>query len=907
MRLRTKLLIIYIGLSTALFTCGGLIALHLVSQAVKSDVENNFRNGTRAVINLVETTAQGAIKNYLRAVAERNLEIADAIYRQYLAGQFTESESRKRIRETILSQRIGESGYIYCVDSRGVATVHPNIEVEGNNWGHFEFVRKQTKKKTGYLEYQWRNPDELSERPKALYMAYFEPFDWIISVTTYRDDFKRLLPMDEIRHNVKELKFGESGYAFIADSRGDVLIHPELEGRNLFELKDQEGQFFDKVIQEGFGQIVYWLQDSDESKPREELALYGYIPEYQWIVGATGYLDEIYAPIVSARRSALLFIGVAVLLSTLITMFISNHITRRLKHLMAVITKGDQGDLTARAKPGSTDEIGKLARIYNSFLEKLQSYHEKLDAEIELHRTTAESLKKSESLFEVVFNQAFQFIGILTPDGRNRKINQTALDFTGVKEEALIGKKFWDGPFWAHSKQLQENVKKAVGRAANKQFSRMEVEQVSLSGERHSFDFSLKPLMDDSGQVILLIVEGRDITARRKLEDQIQQSQRMESIGNLAGGIAHDFNNLLFPIVGMSELLLQDLPKNSPERENVQVIFNAAQRGSQLVNQILAFSRQAEHKKLPVRIQHVLKEVLRLSRATIPSDIEIERQKLDDCGLVMADPTQIHQIAMNLITNAYHAVEQTGGKITVALENTERKPTDWGGLSLPAGTYAKMTISDTGHGIDPTIQEKIFDPYFTTKEQGKGTGLGLAVVYGIVKAHGGDIKVFSEAGKGTTFSVFLPLMETTSETVQVEIVENKAFGNERVLLVDDETSIVELEKQILERFGYRVTSRVNSLEALKAFKAKSSSFDLVVTDMNMPYLTGAQLAEELLTVKPDIPIILCTGFSERIDEEKAEALGIKGYLMKPIVVSEFARKVRNVLDDNKKRGPTHDQ
>ena len=387
-----------------------------------------------------------------------------------------------------------------------------------------------------------------------------------------------------------------------------------------------------------------------------------------------------------------------------------------------------------------------------------------------------------------------------------------------------------------------------------------------------------------------------DITKELELEKRIAQSQRMESIGNLAGGIAHDFNNILFPIVGLSEMLLEDLSPDSPEHENVLEIYNAGRRGSDLVKQILAFSRQSEQKKIPIRVQQILKEVMKLSRSTIPSNITITQTIQSDCRLVMADPTQLHQIMMNLITNAYHAVEAMSGEIDVRLREIEISRDDSPDQNLLPGRYALLSVSDTGVGIDPAIMDKIFEPYFTTKDQGKGTGLGLAVVYGIVKELLGDIKIHSEYGKGTTCDVYLPVMEKFIETVSRKEKEDLPQGHEHILLVDDEEAITKLERQMLERLGYQVTIRIDSFEALETFKAKPNQFDLVLSDMTMPKMTGDQLARELMAIRPDIPIIICTGLSDKLNQEKAKAMGVKSFLMKPIVKAKMAKIVRNVLD-----------
>ncbi|MCP4023788.1 MAG: PAS domain-containing protein, partial [Desulfobacteraceae bacterium] len=337
---------------------------------------------------------------------------------------------------------------------------------------------------------------------------------------------------------------------------------------------------------------------------------------------------------------------------------------------------------------------------------------------------------------------------------------------------------------------------------------------------------------------------------KKVMEQKLIQIQKIESIGTLAGGIAHDFNNILFPIVGMSELLLEDLPEGSPEHENTQEILLAGIRGSELVKQILSFSRQHDHKLSPIRIQKTLEEVIKLSRSTIPSNIKIRENIQQNCRLVLADPIQAHQIAMNLITNAFHAVEEKNGVIDIELKEITLKKDDLPDSLLTPGQYIRLSVSDNGIGMEPGTINKLFEPYFTTKEKGKGTGLGLAVVYGIVKEFRGDIKVYSEVGKGSTFNIFLPIMEKTSEIAAGDHVPKIETGIETILLVDDEESVVKLEGQILSRLGYQVTQSTKSTEALNLFKTGPEDFDLVITDMTMPDLTGDQLAKEILLIKP---------------------------------------------------------
>ncbi len=402
---------------------------------------------------------------------------------------------------------------------------------------------------------------------------------------------------------------------------------------------------------------------------------------------------------------------------------------------------------------------------------------------------------------------------------------------------------------------------------------------------------------DDQGRALRMLGTHMDITDRKNMEKSIQQTQKMESIGSLAGGIAHDFNNILFPILGLSEMLMEEFPEESDTHQSLSKIFKAGRRGSELVKQILSFSRQSEDSLIPVQVHKVLKDVLKLCRPTIPADIELRPDIREGCGHVMANPTQLHQIAMNLITNAYHAIEPEHGTISIELSKISLKAADIHGFSLAAGRYVLLRVSDTGSGIEPAVMDRIFDPYFTTKEKGKGTGLGLSVVHGIIKAYNGDIKVYSEIGKGTTVSVYLPLMAETVEIDPEETLKIDPAGDENILLVDDEAEIARMMERMLQRLGYSVTIRYGSLEALETFRASPDAFDLVITDMTMPQMTGDQLAEALMALRPDVPIIICTGFSERINRDTAAAMGIKGFLMKPVTKSDIAGTVRKVLDE----------
>jgi len=375
---------------------------------------------------------------------------------------------------------------------------------------------------------------------------------------------------------------------------------------------------------------------------------------------------------------------------------------------------------------------------------------------------------------------------------------------------------------------------------------------------------------------------------RKTLEKHLRHAQKMESIGTLTGGIAHDFNNILGIILGYAELVLLEAPNNDTLNKNVQQLIQAVDRAKKLVKQILTFSREGDDTPKPLDVNPIVKEVLEMLRSTLPTTINIQHYIQKEALTLLGNPTEVHQILMNLCTNAAQAMQGKAGILRVELKEIES----------PSGlSYLGLTVSDTGDGIPPDILERVFDPYFTTKKPGEGTGLGLAVVHGIVKRYGGAIKIDTKPGKGTTVTVKIPLIDVELKPREV-LLHDIPTGNETILLVDDEEALLGTFQKILEQMNYTVITVDNSPGALEIFRKTPSRFHLVICDMTMPQMTGIQLAGELLSLRPDIPIILCTGFSEFVDAKKAKAVGIKEFLMKPFSKRTLATTIRKVLDGN---------
>ncbi|MBA4367902.1 MAG: hypothetical protein C0403_09725 [Desulfobacterium sp.] len=551
---------------------------------------------------------------------------------------------------------------------------------------------------------------------------------------------------------------------------------------------------------------------------------------------------------------------------------------------------------------GALSIIVLFCFIINNFLRqrKIQEEAEKTINKMDLQyrdiQKAKEALKEKEELLRIALESNPDSIVLYDMKGNVLFFNQAFMNTFGWTLDERIGKKM---DVFVPEENYEETRQMILQLLAGKSISGFETYRLTKDGRKLPVMISGSIFRNRQGNLEGSIINLKDISENKQLQSELQQAQKMEAIGTLAGGIAHDFNNILSPIIGYTEMMLDNAPEGSDLRESLHEVLVASLRASDLVKQILAFSRQEGKELKPVKIQIIIKELIKLMRASIPTTIAIKQHIDNNCGMVFADPTNIHQIAMNLMTNAYHAMETDGGTLTIGLSEVTLSAEDLNSFNLNPGTFVCFSVSDTGHGIEKYLLDRIFEPYFTTKTNGKGTGLGLSVVHGIVKSYKGDIRVYSEPGKGSVFTVYLPVIHMErEETTNMNHLSVRG-GDEHILLVDDEEPILKMEKQMLERLGYQVTSRTSSMEALEAFRSSLNKFDLVITDMTMPNMTGEKLACELKKIRKGIPVIVCTGFSEKISRERAEALGIDGFLIKPIARNDLAKTIRTVMDMNK--------
>jgi len=513
--------------------------------------------------------------------------------------------------------------------------------------------------------------------------------------------------------------------------------------------------------------------------------------------------------------------------------------------------------------------------------------------EITERKRTEAALEMEKERFQILVEESPVGISLIRRDGRYEYVNPKFIQIFGYNLEDIPTGKEWffkaypdrDYRHQVFSTWISDQKEAKPGEARPRIFK-----VTCKDGSEKIIHFKPETMVLGDQFVIY-----EDITEQRRLEDQLRQAQKMEAIGTLAGGIAHDFNNILGAIMGYTELTLEDVADNEKAHRRLEKVLQSGLRARDLVSQILTFSRQTKKERKPISVSPIIKEALKLLRATLPTTIQIHQHLETETDLIVGDPVQIHQVMMNLCTNAKHAMRREGGALEVSLaEVTLQAEESLALFHLDPGRFLKLTVADTGHGIAPDITQKIFDPYFTTKEKGEGTGLGLSVVHGIVIEHGGAIEVSSQVGTGTAFHILLPLSEEMGVAPQKS--EKPILrGSENILLVDDEALLTESYGQILESLGYQVVTQTSSTKALEVFRKQPGRFDLVLTDYTMPDMTGIQLAEALLKVRPDIPIILYSGFAEDITPQMAKSKGIKEMLSKPLSKPNLSEILRRCL------------
>ncbi len=854
------------------------------------------------------------IRQDLRTQTDNAWGIADNLFRHEI-DRLGKQRTEQLIVTALMPLRAFDGqGYCWIVDTNHTVVAHPfRRALLGKNGADLTDLRGQkfirsfvraalSHPEGGFVSYYWNkqgnppSPAMARGEKKIAFMRLFAPLNWVIGTGEYVPDMERQLQQEALVR-LNALRFDDNGYIFVHTFDGTCLAHvrPENIGLNRWNLTSGSGR---KLVQEiirtgrqpNGGFLEYMASvDPGTGQPGRKISYVKSLDEWQWVLGAGFYLHDIDAKVAVFRASlmrdlrdrvltTLLILAVALAASYWVSRLLSQQITGELNLFNTFFLQAADRYAPIDEEKLSIAEFRDLAGAANRMIEERQ--HILAD------------LQRSEEQWAKSFNAITDVVTIQDLDHRILKINDAACRLLGLPPQEIIGKYCYE-IFQADSFPCP-HCPGALSLADGGSHANF----ITHTRLGKTFAVSTAPTFDSGGRIEHLVHVAKDITQQRQLEEKLFQARKMEAIGTLAGGIAHDFNNILTSLLGYAEMAEEDLKNGALPLDYIQQVIIAANRGGELVKRILTFSRSTPQALAPLNPAPVIRESLKLLRAIMPSSVKIEEDLSAD-GAILADSTKLHQIMVNLGTNALHAMENQRGTLRVALRREEPTPA----ASRPAAAaFLELTVSDTGHGIYPEHLAHIFEPYFTTKEVGKGIGMGLAVVHGLVTEFGGTIKVESESGHGTTFRLQFPIVAASPKPSHEQPDPPPALqGKERILVVDDEESITRMLQQSLERFGYQVTARNDSVAALADFLATPDAFDLLIVDQTMPDLDGAGLAKAALARRPQLPIILCTGYSSVISKQEALAMGIRYFLLKPVDGKLLAAAIRDLLDGG---GPT---
>ncbi|WP_207691966.1 cache domain-containing protein [Desulfonema limicola] len=716
--IRFKFLLSYCAIFIIAISFGSLITYALFYNTIEAHIESELKNTTATILNMVKTSANVSIKNHLRAVAEKNKEIAAFYYSQYEKGIISEHEAKKRASEVLLCQTIGKTGYIYCLDSKGICVLHPQEAVVGVDYSDRAFVQEQKSKKYGYIEYDWKNPGEDHFRPKAVYMSYFEPWDWIISVSSYREDFINLVNVEDFRDSILSVRFGKTGYSFVIDPQGNLIIHPKTEGVNYYHTADAQGRHFvQEVCRRKNGKIIYSWKNPGEDKYREKIAIFNFIPEFNWIVESSGYTDEFYAPLKIMKRLIIAGALITLMLVLPITFSLSAAITNPLKKLMKLFETGITGDFTVRAKKSSDDEVGQLAAYFNLFMQRLETYSRDLENAVKMHKKTTEALRLSEEMFSKAFRSSPNGIIITTlKDGRFINVNNGFLNATGYSRMEITGKTFQELRILPYQDERLDilDMLEHQGR-----LGKHEIVFKTKSGELRLGIISAEIIeIWDEPCMLSNIV---DVTESRRLEKEIMDISDRER-RKIGQNLHDDLCPHLIGIEGFVRVMKKKLDIISPEKAK------KAETVQKLIQEAIDKARRLARGLCPVYlVEHGLESSLTELAENIEKVFGISCKFKSKGQVKFQDniiATHVFYIAQEAANNA--ARHSRAGEIMIEISENINK--------------INMRIIDNGTGL----------PESTTSR-----GMGLNIMKYRAKMIGGILEIKSGPDRGTCIHLAL--------------------------------------------------------------------------------------------------------------------------------------------------------
>ncbi len=831
-----------------------------------------------------ETSLMSAKRQTINELTSLTWEILNGFEKKVQTGEMSRSQAQQLAKEYIRDLRYGpeRKDYFWINDMHPTMVMHPyRPELNGSDLTNYtdsegkhlfvEFLKTVKADGQGYVQYMWQwkdDPDRIV--PKLSYVREFKPWGWIIGTGIYLEDVQTKI--HQLSQNLQYL-FSVILFFIILLSLYTIWQARQNEKKKTIaeialKISEERYRTILKIFEDGYFEVdlagnMVFCNDSMSK-------LTGFPKEELMGMNNRNYMDD-----ETAFKVYKTF----------------NEVYRTGKPNKGIDWKLSRPDCTNKWIETS------VTLLYDS--NNQPAGFRGVVRDISERKTAEESLRKSKNRYQAIVEDMPSMICRLRPDFTLTFANHNYCISFLTTPDKLIGRNlenFIPKEEWPkvknhyHSLSIQKPMKTYIQ------------ETILQTGEIRWREWTDRALFNDRGELMEYQTLGRDITDQKvaaqekeALEKQLRHSQKMESIGTLTGGIAHDFNNILSIILGNTEIALDDVPEWNPARKNLTEIRNATLRAKDVIQKLLSFSRKAEHQLKPLKLDMIIDDTLKLLRASIPPNITIRKTVHDPIGIIMANPNQIHQIILNLCTNAFHAMENRKGMLDIELSNTFiDKPDSNNNPGLSAGNYVLLEVRDNGEGIDEGVIEKIFDPYFTTKEIGKGSGMGLSVVHGIVHNHRGNIKVISRINEGASFRILFPVVDVEYQEEKKSSYEIPK-GNSTILFVDDEELITQITQKQLERLGYRVQAETDPLRALDKFMAEPDLFDLVITDMTMPQLTGEDMIREIVKIKPLMPVIICTGYNDKITEAVSKKIGANGLLMKPFGINELATMIQNVM------------
>ena len=792
----TKFFLAYLAVLTVFLLVSFLGLYPLIRRNVENNIEQNLKNATQGVLNTVTTAGEVSVQSYLKAVAEKNRDTLAALYKLQQKGELSEKEAKKRAAFILLSQTVGKTGYIYCIDTKNIIQVHPVPEMRKKDLSAHYLSHEQTARKEGYLEYEWKNPGEKQMRQKALYMTYFEPWDWIISVSSYRDEFSQLINVDTFRDRIRSIRLGKLGYVYVLNSKGDIIVHNSLSG-NVYDAQSPDGTYFVREIcEKKNGRITYQWRHWNEPEFQQKLAVFNYIPQFDWIVVSISYEKEFYAPIRTVRNSFLLIVALLSGVVFLLVRRLSSYIVVHLNRLLYGFQRTGQHDFSVRLDKDSGDEFGKLAEGFNDAMTKLDSYNASLKEEISQRQSAEEDLLDANEKYKAILRAATSFSIIGTDSNGIIKLFNTGAELMlGYKAEEVIDKTtpaLFHVPEEIASRSRELNLDPAStpfsGFALGNLNEAREWTHIRKDGTRLPVLLYISPQRDRDGKLIGFLGIASDITERKRFEEtmraqkmQAQYLQEQAEAANRAksafiANMSHELRTPLNVVMASANILLADMlgALNPKQTEYIETISTSGRHLLALINDILNLAK-IEAGKINLNIQqHSALDIVGYAvtfvlETAMQAGVKVKFEPSEDsAGSIAADDIKLKQILYNLLSNAIKFTP-AGGKVTVSTRRTtleevrtaDRQAAEQlAAANPPAACYLEIKVADSGIGISPENMDKLFKQFSQVESSNtrsyEGTGLGLVISKTLVELHKGCIWVKSEVGNGSAFTVVLP-------------------------------------------------------------------------------------------------------------------------------------------------------